>query len=104
MLPDDTKAAANGSARIIDDPRARHFHDPQQRSGVAVAGGLGWEGKVAWDIYLFYQKGRLWTDGPPAPADLMHQLSWEPTHFRTGDDLVRGLRETMGKMLGGRTG
>ncbi len=104
MLHADTKAAANRSAPLIDDPRVRHFHDPEQRSGRAVANGLAWEGKIAWDIYLFYEKAPLWTDGPPPPVDFMHQLSWEATHFRTGDDLVRGLRDAMQKVLGGRTG
>jgi len=99
MLPDDTTAAVKASARIIDDPRVRHFHDPEQRSGAAIADGLEWEGQIAWDIYLFYDKDSRWTEGPPAPVDFMHQLSWEATHFRTGDDLVRELREAMQKML-----
>ncbi len=99
MLPDDTKAAAKRSTRIIDDRRVRHFHDPEQRSGLAIADGLDWEGKAAWDIYLFYERDSAWTERPPAPADFMHQLSWEPVHFRTGDDLVRELHEAMQRML-----
>ena len=99
MLPDDTKAAAKRSTHIIDDSRVRHFHDPEQRSGVAIADGFDWEGKIAWDIYLFYEKGSAWTERPPAPVDFMHQLSWEPTHFRTGDDLVQELHEAMQRML-----
>ena len=99
MLPDDTKATAEASAGIIDDPRVRHFHDPEQRSGVVVASGLEWEGQIAWDIYLFYDKDSRWTAGPPPPVDFMHQLPWDTTHFRTGDDLVQGLREAMQEML-----
>ena len=99
MLPDDTKAAARASAGIIVDRRVRHFHDPQQRLGAAIADGLGWEGQIAWDIYLFYGKDSRWTEGLPAPVDFMHQLIWEPTHFRTGDDLAKGLGEAMQKML-----
>jgi hypothetical protein len=99
MLPGDTKAAAKRSTRIIDDPRVRHFHDPEQRSGLAIADGFDWEGKIAWDIYLFYERDSAWTETPPAPADFMHQLSWEPTHFRTGDDLVQELHGVMQRML-----
>ena len=99
MLPDDTKATANRSARIIDDPRVRHFHDPEQRSGAAIAQSIGREGEVAWDIYLFHEKDSAWTEGPPAPIDFMHQLNWEPTHFHTGDDLVLALHEAMQRML-----
>jgi hypothetical protein len=99
MLPDDTKAAVEASAGIIADPRVRHFHDPRQRLGAAIAAGLGWEGQTAWDIYLFFGKDGLWTERPPAPLDFMHQLPWEPSRFRTGDALVLGLRETVQKML-----
>jgi hypothetical protein len=99
MLPDDTKATTEASAGIIVDPRVRHFHDPHQRLGTAIADGLGWEGQIAWDIYLFYDKDGRWTEGPPAPLDFMHQCPWEPAHFRTGDALVLGLREAMQQML-----
>ncbi len=98
MLPDDSKAAATISAQAIDDPRVRHFHDWEQRSGKAVAGSLGCEAEVAWDIYLFYASGSEWADGPPAPTDWMHQLpgTWaDPAHFRTGDDLVNELHAAM---------
>ncbi len=104
MLPEDTKAAAKASAGIIVDRRVRHFHDPRQRLGAAVANGLEWAGQIAWDIYLFYDKDSRWTEGPPAPLDFMHQCRWEPTHFRTGDDLVLGLRKAMQKMLEGTNG
>jgi len=100
MLPEDTEAHAGRSARIINDPRVRHFHDPAKRSGQAIAASLGWKDYVAWDVYLFYEAGSRWLDGPPAPAYYLHQLPRDPLHFRTGDDLVRELREAM-KMLTG---
>jgi hypothetical protein len=105
MLPDDSKAAATRSAQTIDDPRARHFHDPKQRSGKAIAESLGCEAEVAWDIYLFYASGSEWVDGPPAPTDWMHQLpsAWaDPAHFRTGDDLVNELRAAMQRLTAAR--
>jgi hypothetical protein len=98
MLPEDTKAHAERSARLIDDPLVRHFHDPTKRSGEAIAASLGWKDQVAWDIYLFYEAGSRWIDGPPAPADFMHQLPWDPVHFRTGDDLVRELHQAMKRL------
>jgi len=99
MLPDDTKAAVNRSARIIDEPRPPHFHDPEQMAGMAIADGLDWEGKIAWDIYLFYDKDSAWTEGPPALTDFMHQLSCAPPHFRPGAALVLALRQAMQRML-----
>ncbi|MDQ5852244.1 MAG: hypothetical protein M3380_09265, partial [Chloroflexota bacterium] len=42
MLTGDTEAAAAESAQIVDDARVRHFYDPEQRAGKAVAQSLGW--------------------------------------------------------------
>ncbi len=99
VLPDDTKAAARAAARTIDDPRVRHFDDPRQRSGAAITDRLEWAGRIAWDIYLFYGRDSRWTEVPPAAVDFMHQLIWEPSHFRTGDDLVKGLGDAIQMML-----
>lgn len=102
MLTGDTEAAAAESAQIVDDARVRHFYDPEQRAGKAVAQSLGWEGKVAWDIYLFYPKGSRWGDSPPVPSRWMYQLSesWvDPAHYRWGDDLLAELHETMNKLM-----
>ena len=98
MLPEDTESGAQGSARIIDDPRVRHFRDQARRSGQAIAASLGWKDYVAWDIYLFYEAGSKWLDEPPPPAHFAHQLPRDHAHFRTGDDLVRELREAMKRL------
>jgi hypothetical protein len=98
MLPDDTGPGAQMSAQIIDDPRVRHFHDPARRAGQAVAASLGWKDYVAWDIYLFYEAGSKWIEDPPSPAHFAHQLPRDSAHFRTGDDLVRELREAMKRL------
>jgi hypothetical protein len=99
MLPDDTMAEAEASAGIIGDPRVRHFHDPRQRMGEAIAADLGWEGQTAWDIYIFYDRDGQWAERPPTPLDFMHQLPWETAHFRTGDALALALGEAMQRLL-----
>ena len=101
MLSDDAREAAGPSARIIADPRVRHFHDPDKRAGKAIAESLGSEDAVAWDTYLFYASGSEWTDGPPAPIDWMHQLpgSWaDSARFHTGDDLPEELGKAMRRL------
>lgn len=101
MLESDSERAARVSAQIVKDPHVRHFHDPEKRVGKAIAEGIGGEGQVAWDMYLFYASGGEWRDEPPAPFEWAHQLSapWiEPTRFHWGDDLVRTLCKTMGKL------
>ncbi|MFC1879949.1 hypothetical protein ACFL2S_00445 [Thermodesulfobacteriota bacterium] len=102
-LPTDSRKAAEKSAGTFNDPRICQFYDPQQRSGKAVANSLGWLGKVAWDIYLFYTAGSQWHETPPAPANWVHQLTdpWaDPDRLRTGDDLVRELAKSMKRLLG----
>jgi len=101
-LPADSRKAAEKSAGTFNDPRICQFYDPQQRSGQAVANSLGWLGRVAWDIYLFYTTGSYWDETPPAPANWMHQLTdpWaDPDRLHTGDDLVRELAKSMKRLL-----
>ncbi len=62
---------------------------------------MGWHGKVAWDIYLFYGLAAKWTAAPPKPEFWMHQLrdDWaKKDQYRTGDDLKNGLFVSMEKM------
>jgi hypothetical protein len=80
-------------------PCVRHFHDPDKRVGKAIAQGLGAQGKVAWDVYLFYPKDVEWNDNPPPPIIWAHQLgvtSWaDPARFRWGDNLIEELSKAM---------
>ena len=102
MLPDDSEASAKKSASMFNDPRVSHFYDSDKHLGKAIAICLGWTGKVAWDIYLFYEAGVEWDKTPPQPSYWMHQLadSWaDREHYHTGDDLVNELFMTMKRLL-----
>lgn len=91
------KAAAQRASLIFDDSRVRHFFDPNRRVGRAIAKGL-LQAKVAWDIFLFYDKGTDWLERPPKPARWMHQLppiQADPEHYRAGDALLPELRLAM---------
>jgi hypothetical protein len=102
MLPEDSKEKARVEAGNFTEPRIHHFYDPNKRSGTAIADSLGYEDRVAWDIYLFYTAGAAWTDIPPAPTAWMHQLSetWlDREHYHSGDDLVRELSLAMQRIL-----
>lgn len=92
---------AKESARIFSDPRIHQFYDPDKRSGKAIARSVGCEGRVAWDIYLFYTAGIEWIEDPPVPTAWIHQLneSWaDREHFHRGDDLVKELFKTMQRL------
>ncbi len=102
MLPEDSKEKARVEAGNFSDPRLLHFYDPNKRSGAAIADSLGYEDRVAWDIYLFYTAGAAWIEKPPAPTVWMHQLSetWiDRKHYHSGDDLVRKLSVAMEKFI-----
>jgi len=104
ILELDSEAAAKRAMEgFRPDSRVRHFYDPEQRVGRAIAQSLGTGAtKVAWDIYLFYERGGEWGDGPPVPVAWMHQLtssSWaDVAYFHSGNDLTRELIKTMKKL------
>lgn len=97
VLPLDEEETAIKTAGILsNDPRIRHFHDPDKQVGKAVAKSLDWRG-FAYDIYLFYPKGAIWSGGLPAPAQYVHQLSVhrDDEHFQFGEKLTQTLRDMM---------
>jgi hypothetical protein len=98
MMDSDIEEAARNAASTLPDARIRFFFDPGQLSGKAMATRLGKSGEVAWDIYMFFQPGILWTDLPPAPDVYMHQLvdSWaDQSHLFQDQDLENELHKAM---------
>ena len=104
MLARDSEDTARVSAKIVEDPRVRHFHDPERWVGKAIAESLGGQDKVAWDMYLFYTRGSGWDEGPPMPVNWVHQLQgqiWaDPARCHCGSDLVGELGKAMSKLTG----
>jgi hypothetical protein len=104
MLPNDSLAAAKSAAAPFADRRVRHFFDPQKKVGMAIANSLSWEGRIAWDIYLYYAPGQKWRDQPPSPFLYAHQLTnaWaDRDHYRVAADLAEELASSMEKMTRG---
>ena len=105
--PFDNIGTAEKSASLIgkDDARVRHFYEPHREVGKAVSRSLGWENpeeddSAAWDIYLFYPPGVRWESTMPVPASYIHQLGYrDDAAFRTGKDLVEGLRSGTAALL-----
>jgi len=102
ILANDSTQAAQQAAALLQHARIRHFHDPEQLAGRAMAERLGARGQVAWDTYLFYAAGAEWDDFPPVPFDWVHQLD-EPwaalDHFAWADGLKLRLYEIIGRLL-----
>ncbi|MFQ5473642.1 MAG: hypothetical protein ACE5FA_12265 [Dehalococcoidia bacterium] len=98
MLPPDSEAETLKASEMFSDGRVTQFHDPNRLAGIEVGRGLGWSGdKVAWDIYLFYEKGAQWSETPPSPMEWAHQLfndsQADSERFHTGQALIDRLRE-----------
>jgi hypothetical protein len=99
MLPGDSANAAQAATALVTDARACHYFDPERRAGRAIASRLGGEGKIAWDIYLFFAPDAAWEDEPPLPLDWAHQLgdaAWvDPARCRRGEELVAALESML---------
>jgi hypothetical protein len=101
IMETDGPEAAQKVLGAIPDPRAQHFWDPEKSAGKAIAKSVGYDGRVAWDFYLFYPPGAEWQAGPPEPAVWMYQPSddWtEPEHMREGEALMVELTKAMKKV------
>lgn len=98
VLPLDSEKTARKTASLMsNDPRLRHFYDPDKRVGKALAKTLKWEG-YAWDIYVFYDKGAVWRGAqPPVPLEYVHQLGMYANdgHYHPGEKLTQELRKVM---------
>lgn len=107
VLPMDSEKTARKTAALLsNDPRLRHFHDPDKRVGKALAKTLKWEESYAWDIYVFYDKGAMWRGAqPPVPLDYVHQLGGraDDGHFHIGEALTRELRKVMTRITAAAT-
>ena len=103
MSDKDTFQAAQDISSKFNDSRVTQFYDPFQKSGKILAKSLPINAAVAWDIYLFYEKNKLWDDHLSEPIEWMHQMSdtdSDSKHLRCGDDLVMGLYDSMRSIVG----
>ena len=76
---DTLRAVEQVCARLPADDRVGHFWDPDLQlsrayHGVLQLGDRPRRHRVAWDLFLLYDVGRLWQDTPPMPDFWMHQL------------------------------
>ncbi len=102
ILKEDTIDAAIPSVKFLSDRRIQHFYDNKKMIGKAIADSVGWTGRVAWDIYLFYEPFAEWKETPPKPICWMHQVSvgWATkNNYRTGEELNNELLNSMEKLL-----
>ena len=68
MLREDSSEMAEKQAQDLCDSRVAHFWDPDRRTGDLSSETLELKW-TAWDIYLVYPPGVMWTGAnPPKPS------------------------------------
>ena len=99
----DNVDAALPSVKALGDHGINHFYDANKTVGKIIADSVGWNGNIAWDIYLFYLPHVKWADTPPNPVNWMHQLKDEwatKSTYRTGVNLDKELTASMDNLFG----
>jgi hypothetical protein len=80
VLENDTwQTAEVAHHRLPTDNRMAHFWDrdlivSQAYHRVLQLAQRQRRHRVAWDLFLVYGAGRIWTEAPPVPDFWMHQL------------------------------
>lgn len=76
MLAADDHAAAVAEEAVFQDERVFQYWDGEWTLGKLVSQSLALASPIAWDVYLLYTPGSIWTDHKiPAPDFWMHQLN-----------------------------
>jgi hypothetical protein len=77
VLAGDTDTAAKAAAADRRGERVEHYWDRAKTLSLAAHGVLDlatWDRTVAWDVYLLYRAGAVWSTALPEPASWLHQL------------------------------
>lgn len=74
MLKTDSAEAARLGSGFFRDDRVTQYWASSRAVGQSFQGAIGPAGEPAWDVYLVYDWGILWTDKPPPPTTFQHQL------------------------------
>ena len=74
---------AERAAQLLTGANVRHYWNPSGEVGNVVMEALGVAPIYAWDVWLTYAAGPLWTEtAPPTPAAWSHQLGALPSSNR----------------------
>jgi hypothetical protein len=91
-----TRPDAIRASRLIDDPRAIHYWDGSDITGVEFGRVLPTP-QAAWDVYLAYAPGVRWTgEMPPKPNYWMQQLGISNAPYLDASALADRIRALLG--------
>jgi hypothetical protein len=97
ILLSDRANTVGAATRLVPDPRAAHYWDPDLDLANALRAPLGIEQGVAWDVYLLYGRASRWpAANPPVPTHVQHQLFGMPEELLLdGPRLEESLRQLL---------
>lgn len=76
-----------GGAKLMDNERASHYWDPENRVGSAFQRHIANLRSPAWDVWMLFAPGVVWPDEiPPAPTWWEHQLGGLDPELRLDPD------------------
>lgn len=91
-----TQPDAVRASRLIDDPRALHYWDGSDVTGIEF-GRVLLTPQAAWDVYLAYAPGIRWTENlPPRPTYWMQQLGLTNAPYLDASTLADRIRGLLG--------
>jgi hypothetical protein len=96
VLDGDTEAAAVTAASDRDGQRVDHYWDGDRTISAAAHAVLDFaalDRTVAWDVYLLFRAGTLWTAAIPKPFSWLHQLRLAEQTSLDANTLRVALRE-----------
>jgi hypothetical protein len=90
-----TQPDAVRASRLIDDPRAVHYWDGSDVTGIEFGRVLPTP-SAAWDVYLLYPPGIRWNaQQPPKPAFWMQQLGIDNAPYLDASTLADRVRKLL---------
>jgi hypothetical protein len=95
VLRSDDERASRRATTLFDDARVTHYWAPTLALGELFQPLIGLQTEPAWDVYLLYPHGTVWSEvAPPVPHSFMHQLGGRlpDEHRLDGSELKRRLR------------
>lgn len=99
LSPEALAGAARSASRRIDDPRVRHYLDPDYAVAAPYRTILALphaSDDPLWDAFLVFDRAARWDKQPPAPADWMHQLGVGPPSRRlNAEKLAESVRAAL---------
>ena len=87
----DSQASVPQATKRFEDARVSQYWDSKAEMTRAYTSILKSD-RLAWDVYLLFDREAEWKEQPPAPAFFMDQIGLENGKPFDGDELAEKIR------------